>query len=927
MISRGGTALVGICKQFATTSSLPPRITEFNFSLSQSYILEFGDRYMWVVVDGAYVTNAPLPITAATQSNPATITVTGSTAATGDWVFVTGVAGMTQLNGRTFPVQSRAGDVLTLADPIIGLLDSTGYGAYISGGTAAQIFTLATPYAAVDLPYLKFTQSADVMSLVCVNQITGTDYPPQELTRLAANNWTIAPPGFGSSIGAPGGVNAAASVGGGTVAYGYVITAIDANTGNESVASTIAVAHNSVDIALTFGTVTVSWLPVTNAQSYNVYKTVPDFTNTGNFSGQRFGYAGSTEASAISWQDTNIIPDYTVTPPTNVNPFQSTGNYPGTVSYFQQRRFYASTFNQPDTYFASQPGSYRNFDASDPPQDDDSITGNPWATQVNGVQWMLPMPGGLIVGTGKDTWQLAGTSGPGSAITPSQQSAQAQESVGFNSTVGPIKIDYDIIYLQSLGTVVRDLKYNFYFNIYAGNDITVMSSHLFQNYQLVQWAWAREPHKVLWAVRSDGKLLSLTYEASQEVRGWCRHDTNGQFVAVSTASEPPANAIYLVVKRFIAGRSAYAYFLERMDNRLWQNVEQSWCVDCGLSLPQTFPAATLQPISAELPGGLDQPVITLGGSGYTAPSVEISDPTGSGGSLTPILSSGVITGFTVVAGSGYTQPQFTIRDATGSGAIIAPTLDQRVSFFTDVPYFSIGHVGYVIRAGGGMAVVSQYVSSTLVVVEMIAPITATFPNDPNNVPMPCPPGTWTITLPVSTITNLYHLEGMTVAILADGSVVPNQVVTNGTITLPQPASQVTIGLPFLPQLQSMHADLPGEMVQGKRKRVPSVTVRFANSRGVKVGQDQPIAAATQNQAETPWNQFPNFMTEVDDRRNSIGAGNAIPLFTGDKFFVLGGDYSTQDEQASPGMIAVQQDYPLPVEVLAFAPNLTIMDRP
>jgi hypothetical protein len=104
-------------------------------------------------------------------------------------------------------------------------------------------------------------------------------------------------------------------------------------------------------------------------------------------------------------------------------------------------------------------------------------------------------------------------------------------------------------------------------------------------------------------------------------------------------------------------------------------------------------------------------------------------------------------------------------------------------------------------------------------------------------------------------------------------------------------------------------------------------VRVVNSRGIKIGQDQPIAATQPNQAEKPWNVAPNFMTEVVDRRNEIGAGNAIPLFTGDVFVRVAGDFNTIDGQASPGMLAMQQDYPLPMEILAFIPKLHLGDKP
>jgi hypothetical protein len=1006
LFSRAGMPFVGPCKQQASASSTPPRIIEFTFSTSQSYILEFGDKYMRVVANGAYVTETPIPLIGASQANPCVLNIPGNNFAAGDYIFVAGVAGMLQIDNEFFIVLSVSGNFVTVSDLFGEAVNSIAFSAYAGGGTAARVYTLATPYAAADLPFLKFTQSADVMSLTCVNDLTQTEYPPQDLERIAANNWAIAPPNFASSIAAPASCSAAASTAwasgdAGPAAYGYVVTAIDATTGEESVASSIGVVVGSVDIAAQFGTITVSWPAVANAGSYNIYRTTPDYTNVGDFAGQLFGYSGST-VGATTWQDTNIIPDFDTSPPLHINPFavgqiieismtsggsgysQSTvgytlttaagtgasllpvvqggaivaviienpgqkfqsgdtinftggtgaaaaltigpesGNYPGVVHYFQQRRGYADSLNAPDTYEFSQPGTYLNFDSASPPIDSDSITGTPWATQVNGIQFMLPMPGGDVIFTGNGAWQLSGTGGTGSPITPSQQSAQPQEAIGSSAILPPIKIDYDILFGQSIGSEIRDLQYNFYFNIYAGSDTTLLSSHLFQGFTIQQWAFAREPYKVVWCVRNDGKVLSLTFIKDQEIKGWTRHDTNGLVASVATAVEPPVNAVYFIVKRYIVGKQKWVYYLERMDNRLWQNIEQCCCVDAGLSLPQPAPAATLTASQGNLPGNLGPYNIVLGGSGYTNPSGVIIDPTGTNGVVSFTVVGGVITAISV-SGSGFTAPQLAISDNTGSGALIALGLDQSITFTAASPVFAPSSVGSVIRMGGGIAAVSSFLSSTEVIAQLTAPITATMPNDPNAMPIPAQAGSWTMTAPVTTVSGINHLEGMEVAILADGSVVPNQIVTNGQITLPSPASQITLGLPFTPQMQGMHADVPGAMVQGKRKRIQGVTLRMANSRGVKIGQDQPIAAATQNQAETPWNQAPNYLTEIEDRTNSIDAGNAIPLFTGDRYVPIVGDYSTTDGQPSPGMVAMQQDYPLPVEILAFIPELQVAD--
>jgi hypothetical protein len=1037
--SRAGTALCGMSQQPASASSVPPRLIPFKFSLFQSYFLEFGEQYMRVVANGAYVTEAPFSITAITQALPAQVTAPGHNYVNGDWVFIADVLGMTDVDGETFIVQNVAGDTFTLQDTFGGPIDSRNFDAYAGGGAVSRLFTLPTPYHAADLPYLKFEQSADVLSLCCVNQQTFVEYATYDLTRLAANSWALTPTNFDPLIAAPTGVTAVpstrvsnlASVNNAPAAqYAYVVTAVDAS-GNESIASQPAFTPStddtsqSVDISLTAGSITITWSPVAGAASYNVYKAPPAVWNTGTGTpvnaaqqvpaGSSYGFAG--QAFGTQFIDQNVIPDQVTTPPLHNNPFArsqvtgvtpgaggsgyaqstttasaasatgsgavilpvvvsgavvsyivqmagggylpgdalvvsgagsgatgtlkigpQTGTYPGEVAYFQQRRVYAYTINAPDTYQMSQPGAYTNFDSADPPIDSDAITGTPWAQQVNGIQWLSPMPGGLITGTGQNVWQVSGTGGAGSPISPAQQSAVAQESHGFSPTLEPLRIGPDILYGQALGSIVRDLQYSFYTNIYSGQDTTILSSHLFDNRTLVQWGWAEEPYKVIWAIRDDGRLLGLTWIKDQEIAGWTRHDTNGLFTSIACATEPPVVAVYVIVKRYIVGKGQWAYFVERMDNRLWgSNAEAVWAVDCGLALAQPQPQATLSASTASLLGGIAGGNVILGGSGYTAPAGAIVDPTGlgSGAVVNLTAAGGVITGMTCSPEGQDYQPgsYVVVTDATGSGAIISLNFDNPVVFSADQPVFSGGDIGKIIRMGGGIAAVTGFVNSQSVNAQMLAPIAATIPNDPNDMAVPAGPGQWTLTAPVSVIGNLGHLEGMVVTGLADGNVIDPVIVSGGKITLPAPASSVTVGLGFIAQGQTLHADLPGEMIQGKSKKVSAVTLRVENSRGIEVGQDQPIAAATAFQKEAPWGRIPyGALVPSEDRlfgntgANAVNAGQAIPLFTGDiRIPITTSDWNTPDGQRSPGMVAFQQRYPLPLNVVACIPELNVGD--
>ena len=1005
--SRAGTMWVGQSLTPASPSSIPPKLVRFQFSIFQSYLLEFGANalgatYMRVIANGGYVLESPVAATGVTNANPAVATAPAHGFANGDWVFAAGFVGITQINSRTFIVQNATASTFTLTDTFGNAVNSSAYGAYSSGGTFSRVFTsYDSPYALADLPYLKVVQSADVMSLCCVNQQTGTEYPPIDLARLAANSWTFTQTTFAADIDAPATCTATTSVTA-TVStqFAYCVTAVDRTTGEESIASPIAYITNSNNISLVQGSHTITWASVIGAAYYNVYQAPPSF-DTAVPVGAAFGYLGS--AFGTQFVNTNILNDPVKSPPLHLDPFArgqvisatetaggsgyvqasttavmvsatgsgavlapvvvsgavvaiivqnggegyvdtdtiliadggggtgaaftpdigpQTGTYPSVADYFQQRRVYADSINNPDTLWTSKTGAYTNFDASTPPVDDDAVTLTPWGTQVNGVQWLTPMPGGLLAGTGLDTWQVAGAGGAGSPLTPASESAQPQESNGYSPTVKPLRINYDILYVQQLGYTVRDLQYNFFNNIYAGEDVTVLSNHLFDGFTLVSWAWAQIPWKIVWATRSDGKFLSFTYDKEEKLKGWARHDTNGLVAGNEVATEPPVNAPYFVIKRYIPGPAQWVYYIERMDDRLWFGPEDPWCVDAGLSLAQPTPNATLSAMAAEGPGNITGGYLATTGQGYTDPTAQVVDPqgTGSGAVITLTQSGGVLTGFTVVSqGEGYSPGTYVvISDPTGAGGTLVPFVSQNVAFNADQPVFADTLAGDVIRIGGGQAVVSSVANPSQVLASITVPILQTIPNDPNLLPVPAPPGTWSITTPVSEITNLFHLEGMQVYGIADGSEIPLTTVTNGTVTLPAPASAVTIGLPFIAQLQAMHLEMQSMgTIQGKRKKINGATIRLEKSRGVQVGANQPVASALDFQQEVPWTNLVDIPEVPQDNVPSA----ALPLFTGDKYVNVDDDWQSWNGwEASPGMVAAQQTKPWPMNVLALVPT-------
>jgi hypothetical protein len=108
------------------------------------------------------------------------------------------------------------------------------------------------------------------------------------------------------------------------------------------------VASVTNNIYVTGATNTISWSAVAGAARYRVYKLL----------GGLYGYIGSTTGTSIV--DNNIAPDLSITPPIYDNEFTSASNYPGAVSYFEQRRCFAGTINEPQKIWMTKSGTESN---------------------------------------------------------------------------------------------------------------------------------------------------------------------------------------------------------------------------------------------------------------------------------------------------------------------------------------------------------------------------------------------------------------------------------------------------------------------------------------------------------------------------------------------------------------------------------------
>jgi hypothetical protein len=463
-------------------------------------------------------------------------------------------------------------------------------------------YEVATSYASGDLFDIHYVQSADVLTLVHPN------YPPAELRRLGATNWTLTNIVFTPSIAAPTSVAVAASpgykskissmssaspaiittvanhalvlgdgiyvqgetgltdgfyqvtnipkdgtgapilnelsigdydgnsIGGGTysgsgtIQYGtkvfnidihYAVTAIATNGVDESALSTDCHVVNNLDVTGSYNTIT--WAAVTGASRYRIYEKRNGL----------WGFIGET--TELTFTDDNIAPDMGLTPPTYDTVFAGVGDYPGSVSYFEQRRCFAGTLNQPQNVWMTKSGTESNMSYSLPTTDSDRIAFRVAAREANTIRHIMPLTQLLLL---TSSAEVRVSPVNADAITPTSISVRPQSFVGTNN-VPPSIINNSIVCCAARGGHVREIGYSWQANGFVTGDLSLRAAHLFDNLSILDQCFVKAPRQIVWFVSSSGKLLGLTYVPEEQVGAWHEHDTDGTFESITRSGRGP----------------------------------------------------------------------------------------------------------------------------------------------------------------------------------------------------------------------------------------------------------------------------------------------------------------------------------------------------------------------------------------------------
>jgi len=413
-------------------------------------------------------------------------------------------------------------------------------------GAGSAPLEVATPYTQDDLLTLDFTQSADVLYLVHKN------YPPKQLNRLGATNWTLTD--FDFSDGPYHEQNSTAT----TLTPSHktgtaTITASAATFVSTDVGRWIRIRHGDI-----WGAAKITAYSSATSVTVQVYAQFP-FDNTTASDKWRLG----------AWSNTT--------------------GWPTCVSFFQERLFFAATTSKPATLWGSRSGDFPVFSTTNTLGEviDDSGLNFTLATdQVNAIRWLFSEKR-LQIGTADGPFMLsAGRNFE--AITPTNATISRETTDG-TADERPIGASRTTLYIDRSRRKLRELGYDYNIDGYSSIDLNLLAEHITAGY-IKQIVYARSPDNLVWALLQNGELRCMTYEKTQEVIAWHRHiiggtNTEVKSIGVVPKSDESEEILYMVVQRTINGTTKqYVEYLEaQFDSAKGDVVEDAFFVDSGLS--------------------------------------------------------------------------------------------------------------------------------------------------------------------------------------------------------------------------------------------------------------------------------------------------------------------------------------------------------
>lgn len=584
---RGGTRILATAKYGDRTT----RVIPFVFNKTQAYVLELGDSYMRFYTATGEIVSGPTPIELATQYAQTDL-FNLEYAQGSDTMFLANerfpIARLKRLSASSWTIGDapfdpspideigeRPAATLTLSSVAVGAGTATASAAtfldsdigrnIVSGSGLAEITAITSSTVAVidtDSPFASITLAPNAWNL---DQSPRVPITPSNSTPVNGGIGLHAdgPPITVSSISLTGTTMTLNSVdphnlvgGQAFVLSGFESAGLDGLYNVDTVPGTNTITFIFNGALLTGGT-------LGGAYAYGIGNAWR-ITDVGSYVSINGGLVEITAVSSASVALGRIAKELlsTVTAPADSWSLESfvwndVDGYPRAVSRFQQRLYAAGSTNYPQNIWASGNGFY--FDFTPGTDDDDAFSYTADSDQVNEIVHLASFKI-LAVLTDGEEFSVSGGSSP--AVTPTNIDINSQSVYG-TAQARPVRVANELIFVQSSGKKIRSMGYDFSTDSYRSANLTRLAAHI-TGPGIIDMAFQAEPNPVVWMVRSDGVLVSLTYDKDDNVCGFARHTTDGLYKSVASIPIVGSNVLFAVVQRVINGETVQ--FVEQFDD-------------------------------------------------------------------------------------------------------------------------------------------------------------------------------------------------------------------------------------------------------------------------------------------------------------------------------------------------------------------------
>jgi len=546
---RPGTIFVREVKNSAHNARLIP----FEFNVTQTYILEFGDQYFRVHKDGGTVVSGGSPVEVATpyaHTDLAKLKFTQSA----DVMYLVHPDYAPRKITRTSHTAWTITEVDLLRGPMAD--DNTTATTLLANGRTGSVTITASASTFV---------SSDVGRLVRLHEGFAKITAFSSATSVTA---TVQENADGRTELMPS----------------YTATTISAHEGDPSATG---LEHNDrfQDTAGAF---------VSQGFKVGMKVTVSGFTDSNN-----------NEASAIIVKVTDdtlllapssdltdeaagdsvtISGDLTASTDFALGAFSTVTGFPSAVAFYEQRLVFASTTQQPQTLFFSVGGSFEDFAAG--VDADDALTYTLGSNQVNIIRYLQA---GRVLLVGTSGGEFVVTSSEDAPLSPTNAVVKRQATYG-SADIQPVQVANVTLFVQRAKRKLRELVFDLNTDSYQAPDMTILAEHITET-GIKEMSLQQEPDNVVWCVLENGKFVGMTYRREENVIAWHEHLIGGAFGSdafghVESVATIPGDLneddTYLVVKRTIGGATKrYIEYFSSFD--FGSDVEDAFFVDSGLT--------------------------------------------------------------------------------------------------------------------------------------------------------------------------------------------------------------------------------------------------------------------------------------------------------------------------------------------------------